>query len=82
VEYRLDEKYKIAELVWEHRPNPPIFGFALGFAQRLSNGNTLVCFGTAQRIIEVDKMGVKRWDLQINDPQRNAYRAIAIESLY
>jgi hypothetical protein len=82
VEYRLDEKAKIAELVWEYRPDPPLFGVALGFAQRLSNGNTLVCFGTAQHIIEVDGMGVKRWELQINEPQRYAYRAIAIESLY
>jgi hypothetical protein len=82
VEYRLDEQAKIAELVWEYRPNPPLFGFALGFAQRLPNGNTLVCFGTAQHIIEVDKGGVKRWELLVNEPQRYAYRAFAIESLY
>jgi outer membrane protein assembly factor BamB len=82
VEYRLDESAKIAELVWEYRPDPPIFGFALGFAQRLPNGNTLVCFGTAQHIIEVDQGGVKRWELIVDEPQRFAYRAFAIESLY
>jgi hypothetical protein len=82
VEYKLDEVNKTAELVWEYRPDPPLYGFALGFAQRLSNGNTLVCFGTAQHIIEVDRTGRKRWELQIGEAQRFAYRAFNIESLY
>ncbi len=82
VEYRLDETNKIAELVWEYRPDPLLFGFALGFAQRLPNGNTLICFGTAQRIIEVDPGGRKRWEIAINEPNRFAYRAFSIESLY
>jgi hypothetical protein len=82
VEYKLDEKAKTADLVWEYRPDPPMFGTALGFAQRLPNGHTLVCFGTAQHIIEVDGGGVKRWELLINEAQRYAYRAFAIESLY
>jgi hypothetical protein len=82
VEYRLDESGKVAELVWEYRPNPPIFGSALGFAQRLPNGNTLICFGTAQHIIEVDRTGSKQWEIAIADQQRFAYRAISIESLY
>jgi hypothetical protein len=58
IEYRLDETARIAELVWEFRHDPPIFGFALGFAQRLANGNTLINYGTAQRVIEVDALGV------------------------
>ena len=82
VEYRLDEKNKIAQLVWEYRPDPPIYAFALGFAQRLPNGNTLINFGTAQRVIEVDPSGTKRWEIAINQSGRYAYRAIAIESLY
>lgn len=82
VEYRLDEMEKIAELVWEYRSSPPLYAFALGFAQRLPNGNTLICFGTAQRIIEVDPSGRKRWDVALDEPQRYAYRAFAVESLY
>ena len=82
VEYRLDEVNKTAELVWEYRPNPPLYGFALGFAQRLTNGNTLICFGIAQHIIEVDQTARKRWEVTINEPDRYAYRAFAIESLY
>lgn len=82
VEYRLDEINKTADLVWEYRPSPPLYGFALGFAQRLSNGNTLICFGTAQRIIEVDPAGRKRWEVAITEAQRYAYRAFEVESLY
>ncbi len=82
VEYRIDEVSKIADLVWEYRPMPPLFGAALGFAQRLANGNTLICFGTAQRIIEVDPSGRKRWEVVIEEPQRYAYRALAVETLY
>lgn len=82
VEYRLDEVNRTATLVWEYRPSPPLYAFALGFAQRLPNGNTLVCFGTAQRIIEVDPSGRKRWEIAIDEPQRYAYRAFAVESLY
>lgn len=82
VEYRLDEVNRIAEMVWEYRPHPLLYAFALGFAQRLRNGNTLICFGTAQRIIEVDASGRKRWEVAINDAQRYAYRAFSVESLY
>ncbi len=82
VEYRLDERGKIAELVWEYRHQPPLYGFALGFAQRLANGNTLISFGTAQRVIEVDQAGTKRWELSIRGSQMFVYRACRIDSLY
>lgn len=82
VEYRLDEQAKTATLVWEYRHEPALFGFAMGFAQRLENGNTLICYGIAQRIIEVDASGNKVWDLRIDEPNRFAYRAFRIESLY
>ncbi len=82
VEYALDENAKTARLVWEYRHDPVLYGFALGFAQRLANGNTLICYGIAQRIIEVDAAGNKVWDLKIEEPNRFAYRAFRIESLY
>jgi len=82
VEYALDENAKTARLVWEYRHEPALYGFALGFAQRLPNGNTLICYGTAQRIIEVDAGGNKVWDLRIEEPNRFAYRTFRIESLY
>lgn len=82
VEYRLDEQRKIVELVWEYRHQPPLYGFALGFSQRLANGNTLISFGTAQRVIEVDQAGTKRWELAILGSQIFVYRAFRIDSLY
>lgn len=45
VEYHLDEDHRIATLVWEYRRSPDIYGYAMGNAERLSNGNTLICWG-------------------------------------
>ncbi len=45
VEYALDEENKKAELVWEYKHNPPISAYAMGSAQRLKNGNTLIDWG-------------------------------------
>lgn len=46
VEYRLDETNMTATLVWQYRNTPDNFGFAMGFAQRLNNGNTLISWGS------------------------------------
>lgn len=45
VEYKLDEVNKTATLVWEYRNSPDIYSSAMGSAQRLSNGNTLIGWG-------------------------------------
>jgi len=45
VEYQLDEVNKIATLVWQYRRGTGFYGFAMGSAQRLQNGNTLICWG-------------------------------------
>jgi hypothetical protein len=82
VEYALDENAKTARLVWEYRHEPPLFGSALGFAQRLPNGNTLINYGTARRIIEVDQAGTKVWEVTNDEPNPFAYRAFRIDSLY
>lgn len=47
VEYKLDEQNKTADMVWEYRPSPDIFNFAMGSVQRLSNGNTIIGWGYA-----------------------------------
>ncbi|HLT23747.1 MAG TPA: arylsulfotransferase family protein, partial [Ignavibacteria bacterium] len=58
VEYELDEVNKTAELVWEFDHNKEIFGFAMGNAQRLPNGNTVIGWGTGYpSITEVDPNG-------------------------
>lgn len=82
VEYQLNEQAKTAELVWEYRHNPLLFGDALGFAQRLSNGNTLIDFGTAHRIVEVDHSGIKQWEISVQDSSHYIYRAFRVSSIY
>lgn len=46
VEYKLDEKNFTAELVWEYRNDPDIYGETMGSTQRLyPSGNTLIGWG-------------------------------------
>ncbi len=45
VEYEFNEDARTAHLVWEFKHNPPISAFAMGSAQRLKNGNTLIDWG-------------------------------------
>ncbi|MFC2131231.1 aryl-sulfate sulfotransferase [Bacteroidota bacterium] len=42
VEYQLNQDAKTATKIWEYRHDPDIYVGAMGSAQRLSNGNTLV----------------------------------------
>ncbi len=46
-EYSLDETNMTATLAWQYRNTPDLFGFAMGFAQRLDNGNTFISWGSA-----------------------------------
>ena len=48
VEYTLDETNMTATMVWQYRNNPDNFGFAMGFAQRLEGGNTLISWGATK----------------------------------
>lgn len=45
VEYKLDESAKKATLVWEYRHSPDIYSTAMGSAQRMPNGNTVIGWG-------------------------------------
>ena len=55
VEYHIDEENKIATLVWEYQNPYDYKSKAMGSAQRLPNGNTLINWGTIQ--IEGVNMG-------------------------
>lgn len=82
VEYRLDEAGRRAEMVWEYRHDPPIYSLALGLAQRLADGHTLICYGFVRRVIEIDAAGTPQWELTLNEPAHFIYRAFRIPSLY
>lgn len=82
VEYRLDEENLVAEMVWEYRHSPIIYGYAMGYAERLPSGNTLICYGTTLRLLEVDAGGTVQWNVTIEDPNWFIYRAFRIPDLY
>ncbi|MBS2026998.1 MAG: aryl-sulfate sulfotransferase [Deltaproteobacteria bacterium] len=69
-----------ATLVWSY--NPGIYGFAMGSAQRLPNGNTVITYGTDSRIDEVDPSGNLLWQLNDPHPAFGLYRGLFIDSLY
>ena len=57
MEYAVDESLKTASLVWQYRHSPAdIYGQAMGYAQRLDNGNTLIGWG-APRTLPSRKSG-------------------------
>ena len=75
VEYELDEVNRTARLVWQYRDTPDIFGFAMGYAQRLGNGNTLISWGAGKPdVIEVAPDGTRVLELRLPDGVFN-YRA-------
>ncbi|HVZ38659.1 MAG TPA: aryl-sulfate sulfotransferase [Candidatus Kapabacteria bacterium] len=81
VEYRIDETARTAHLVWQYRTAPPLAAVALGFAHRTEDGHTLVCYGTAQHLIEVDAANVEQWRLTVTSPGYFIYRAFRLSSL-
>ncbi|MCB0712736.1 MAG: aryl-sulfate sulfotransferase [Ignavibacteriae bacterium] len=76
VEYALDESAMTARLVWEFRDTT--FAFAMGFADRLPNGNTLICYGTSQIIREVTPEGEVLFEMRVRSGEL-PYRAIHVE---
>ena len=79
VEYALDEGRMTATLVWQFRSEPDIFGFAMGNAQRLPNGNTLIGWGsTNPSVTEVTSDGRQVYGLDL-PPAVYSYRAFRFE---
>jgi hypothetical protein len=61
-----------ATLVWEFRDSPDFYTGYMGSAQRLTNGNTIIC-GVLQdfaKVIEVDAGGTKQFILDFADDTR------------
>ena len=85
VEYALDAAGSTATLVWEYQPNLPIISPIMGSVQRLRSGATLIGFGAAGRVIEVDAGGTssRAGTLAFSDGVPvSFYRAIRLSSLY
>lgn len=83
VEYVLDVPHRTATMVWQYQPTPSIFTAIVGSAQRLSNGNTLVGFGYAGQIHEVEPDGTVIAQARFNlHGAPYFYRAWRLASLY
>ena len=76
VEYRLDEQAKTATKVWEYHHDPEVYGEAMGYVQRLSNGNSLIDWGSCDSvaITEVKPDGSTALEIKFN-PGIYSYRA-------
>jgi hypothetical protein len=83
VEYKLDETNMTAELVWEYRNNPDIYGETMGSTQRLPNGNTVIGWGGVTQghiriVTEVNPQGEVEFELSFPKGvsfQTTSYRA-------
>ncbi|HVT39286.1 MAG TPA: arylsulfotransferase family protein [Gemmatimonadaceae bacterium] len=85
VEYSLDTVARVARLVWEYEPVPPVASPVMGSVQRLANGNTVVGFAATGRAVEVDRSGGVVWAGALQDGMgalMQFYRALRIGSLY
>lgn len=82
-EYTLDEVNKTATLSWSYKrtvASGDVYSIAMGSAQRLSNGNTLICWGLNlansdnPTITEVDANKNIVWEMELNSADA-VYRA-------
>lgn len=79
VEYSMDLQAMTATLVWQYRNTPDIVSPAMGYVQRLSNGNTLIGWGAATpSVIEVQPDGSKVLELSF-DSGVFSYRAFRFD---
>lgn len=75
VEYKLDQINMTATLMWQYRDDPDITAFAMGSAQRLSDGNTVIGWGSANpTMTEVRPDGTKALEITFA-PMVVSYRA-------
>ena len=58
IEYDLDQVNKTCTLVWQFRHGDTVYAAAMGYTQRLPNGNTIIGWGSANpTVTEVDPDG-------------------------
>ncbi len=68
VEYKIDEQNMRAELVWQYVNQPVEVSSAMGFVQRLENGNTLIGWGTSNpTVTEVNPNNEKVFEMSLPD---------------
>jgi hypothetical protein len=80
-EYELDDGAHTLRQVWSFGEGEGVYGYELGEAWRLPNGDTMHNIGTAQRLREISPGGEVVWDLGWT---RGSYigRSTGIQDLY
>ncbi len=79
IEYRINEVNKTATLVWQYRHSPDLYAQAMGSVQRLSNGNTVIGWGTAfTTMTEVTPAGEVIYELSLTQGLMS-YRAFRFD---
>jgi len=79
IRYGFDETMGTHEVLFEWIDTPAFFDFAVGDADRLANGNTLITAGVSGRIIEIDPVGRIVWEKRLARPQDHwPYRTILV----
>ncbi len=75
MEYALDTTAKTIRRVWQFVHSPALFGSAMGYVQRLDDGNTLIGWGaTNPSVSEVTPSGQVEYELSF-PPSVYSYRA-------
>jgi DUF2075 family protein len=68
LEFSLDQENKVFTKVWEYRPSPDVYSSAMGYAQRLENGNTIIGWGEnlfTKTVTEITSEGEVVFDLSL-----------------
>lgn len=81
VRYRIDAQAGTATLVWEFIDAPLTHTLVGGATQAYENGNGLVTFGRAGRVVETTPTGARAWELTGIDGMY-VFRAQRVPSLY
>ncbi|MCX6155097.1 MAG: aryl-sulfate sulfotransferase [Candidatus Kapabacteria bacterium] len=72
VEYTFDQVNKIVTKVWEYRLHDSDHAGAMGSAQRLENGSTVICAG--KKVFEVTQNGTVSSNFELSSPANLPYR--------
>lgn len=83
VEYKLDQVNKVASQVWEFRHQPLTYGYAMGYVQRLPNGNTLIGWGACANVAVTEVGPFNRTVFEMSmDSGNYSYRAYKYPAEY
>ncbi len=68
VEYQINETNMTCQLIWEFRRDPIIYSFAMGYTERLPNGNTSISWGFSNiTYTEVTPVGETAYEFSLGN---------------